>query len=242
MLSKAAKDVFYRWERTGATASLLTFAKVVGKNGDLKTIDKICKLLIGKCDDNTTIQNKIAALDVYVSFHGTEAMPFILKAAGHVNKKYRIAAMRMSLSLSGSEVTGKWIELFPKAIPDAKPEIISMLGDRKDEKALPLITSSLSHPDIAVRIESASALAKISGIKAVPDLIDYMTKFTNPADQEAVKSALMSVIDSDKLPLLKPVLKDGPPAAKKSAIGMMAWNKGNEYFTEVLPFTSSHDE
>jgi len=242
VLSKAAKDVFYRWERTGATASLLTFAKVVGKNGDLKTIDKICKLLIGKCDDNTTIQNKIAALDVYVSFHGTEAMPFILKAAGHVNKKYRIAAMRMSLSLSGSEVTGKWIELFPKAIPDAKPEIISMLGDRKDEKALPLITSSLSHPDMAVRIESASALAKISGIKAVPDLIDYMTKFTNPADQEAVKSALMSVIDSDKLPLLKPVLKDGPPAAKKSAIGMMAWNKGNEYFTEVLPFTSSPDE
>lgn len=242
VLSKAAKDVFYRWERTGATASLLTFAKVVGKNGDLKTMDNICKLLIAKCDDNTTIQNKIAALDVYVSFHGTEAMPFILKAAGHVNKKYRIAAMRISLSLPGSEVTGKWIGLFPKAIPDAKPEIISMLGDRKDEKALPLITSSLSHPDMTVRIESASALAKISGIKAVPDLIDYMTKFTNQADQEAVKSALMSVINSDKLPLLKPVLKDGPPAAKKSAIGLLAWNKGNEYFTEVLPFTSFNDE
>lgn len=242
VLSKAAKDVFYRWERTGATASLLTFAKVVGKNGDLKTMDNICKLLIAKCDDNTTIQNKIAALDVYVSFHGTEAMPFILKAAGHVNKKYRIAAMRMSLSLSGSEVTGKWIGLFPKAIPDAKPEIISMLGDRKDEKALPLITSSLSYNDMTVRIESAAALTKISGIKAVPDLIDYMTNFTNAGDQEAAKSALMSVINSDKLPLLKPVLKDGPPAAKKSAIGMMAWNKGNEYFTEVLPFTSSPDE
>ncbi len=41
VLSKAARDVFYRWEHTGATASLLEYAKNLGTIGDLKTMDKI---------------------------------------------------------------------------------------------------------------------------------------------------------------------------------------------------------
>ena len=47
VLSKAAKEVSYRWEITGATASLLNFANVIGQNGDIKTSDKICKLING---------------------------------------------------------------------------------------------------------------------------------------------------------------------------------------------------
>ena len=35
VLTKAAKDASYRWEPTGATESLLTYAKVFGKNGDI---------------------------------------------------------------------------------------------------------------------------------------------------------------------------------------------------------------
>ena len=74
VLLKAAKEVSYMWEVTGATASLLNFARVAGQNGDIKTMDKICKLIISKCDDNTTIQNKTVALDIYVRFHGFNAM------------------------------------------------------------------------------------------------------------------------------------------------------------------------
>ena len=242
ILSKAAKEVLYRWERTGATTSLLTFAKAAGGNGDLKTMDKICKLVIAKCNDNTTMQNKIAALDIYTGFHGIDAFTYILKAAGHTDKKYRIAAMRMSLNISGSEVTQKWIEIFPKAIPEAKPEIISMLGDRKDQTAQTLINSSLSHADMAVRTEAAAAIVKISRVNAIPGLIDYLIRFTNPGDQEAAKSALMSVMNNEKMPLLKPVLKDAPPIAKKSVIEIMAWNRGHDYFSEVFLYTTFADE
>jgi HEAT repeat protein len=241
VLSKAAKDVFYKWEGTGATSSLLSYAKVVGLNGDVKTADKICKLVIDKCDDITAIQNKTAALDTYVGFHGAGAMPLILTAAGHISKVYRNAAMSMSLRIPGSEVTLKWMKFFPKAIPDAKPEIIYMLGTRKDEQSLSLINASLSHSDVRVRVESAAALAKVSGIQAVPALIDYMMRCSDPLDQEAAKSAFMSVANGDKIALLKPVLRDGQPAAKKSAIELMAWNKGQEYFSEVFPYTSSPD-
>ncbi len=242
ILLKAAKETSYMWEPSGATTSLLTYAKAVGQSGDIKTMDKICKLVMAKCTDPATMQNKIAALDIYSGFNGINSLSYILKAAGNIDKEYRVAAMRMSLKIPGAEVTRKWIGLFPKAIPEAKPEIISMLGDRKDELALPLITSSLSNNYLEVRTESAAALVKISGARAIPSLIDYLTRFTNSGDQEAAKSALKSVMTSNKLQVLKPVLKDGPPATKKSVIEIMAWNRGHEYFNEVFPYTSFSDE
>jgi HEAT repeat protein len=242
VLSKAAKDVSYRWEPAGATASLLNYAKVSGQNGDIKTMDKICNLIISKCDDNLTIQNKTIALDTYVSFHGIDAMPALIKASAHSNNEYRSAAMRMSLAIPGTEVVKKWIGYFPKASPAAKAEIITMLGIRGDEMALPLITASLSDQDLNVRKEAAEAIVKISGSQSINSLISYMLVFSSTPDQEAAKSALMTVTGSDNMRFLIPVLKDGTPAARESAIELIAWNKDNKYFSDVFPFTSSAEE
>jgi HEAT repeat protein len=241
VLSKAAKDVLYRWEVSGATSALLNYAKNAGQNGDLKTMDKICKLVMSKCKDKLSVQNKTEALTTYVGFHGIDAMKELLKAASNSDKTYRNAALRSSLAIPGKEIVSKWITYFPKAIPEAKPEIIAMLGERGDESALALITSSLANTDQKVRSEAAGALAKISGAKAVPSLIEYLKNSTGQADQDAVKTALMTVSGNKEIALLKPLLKEGSATAKKSAIELLAWNKGNEYFKEILPLTSSGD-
>ncbi len=241
VLLKAAKDVLYRWEVSGATSSLLDYAKNTGQNGDLKTMDKICTLVMAKCKDKPTVQNKIKALATYVSFHGIDAMKELKKAAENSDMTYRNAALRASLAIPGKEIVSEWIKYFPKATPEAKPEIIAMLGERGDESALTLISSSLTSSDQKVRSEAAAALAKISGAKAVPSLIKYMKNSAGPADQEAAKAALMTVSGNKEIALLKPVLKEGSSAAIKSAIELMAWNRGSEYFKEVLPFTLSGD-
>jgi HEAT repeat protein len=242
VLLKAAKSYSYRWERTGATAALLNYAKNVAQKGDLKTMDKICRLMISKCNDRLTFQNKTAALETYVSFHGIDAMPEIIKAAGHPDIKYRNAAINMTASIKDSEVVKKWIDYFPKAIPAAKPEILRMLGARGDQQALALIYSSLNGTENEIRTAGAEAVVRISGKNAVPSLIAYMMKFSNSSDQDAAITALKSVAGINEIMLLKPVLKEGSPAAKKSAIELMAWNKGHDYFTEILPYASSQDE
>jgi len=242
VLLKAAEAVSYRWEASGSIASLLNYARVIGQNGDVKNMDKICKLIIAKCDDKSTIQNKTVALDIYVSLHGISAMDYLIKGAAHSNTKYRNAAIQMSLAIPGTEVVKRWIKYFPKAIPDAKPEIINMLGIRSDSLARPLITASLSDLDLNVRIEAASAIVKIDSESAIPALINYMMKFDSDPDQEAAKSALMTVCGSNNISLLIPVLKGGTSAARKSTIELLAWNKGDEYFSEVFPLASSKDE
>ena len=242
VLSRAAKAALYRWEDTGATSALLDYAKNAGLNGDLKTMDKICKLVMAKCKDKLTVQNKAEALETYVSFHGIDAMKVLLKAAANPDRTYRNAAFRSSLAIPGKEIISNWVIYFPKALPAAKSEIISMLGERGDESALTLITGSLQNNDQKVRSEAASALAKISGSKAVPSLIEFLKNSTSQADQEAAKEALMTVSGNKEIALLKPVLKEGSSAARKSAMELISWNRDQEYFKEVLPFTASGDE
>jgi HEAT repeat protein len=242
VLLKAAREVKFRWEHTGAVASLLTFARVAGENGDVKTLDRICKLVIARCNDKITMQNKIAALTVYTGIHGKNAMNELLKATGHPDKKYRNAALNLSLSIPGTDVVQTWVNFFPRAIPEARPEIITMLGIRGDMISLPLLNTSLSDADPAVRTETAYALAKISGSEAIPALLGYMTGFTSSIDQAAVRAALMSVMKSEDTKLLRPVLTTGPEPARKTAVEILAWSKLNEYITDVIPLTSSGDE
>jgi HEAT repeat protein len=242
ILMKAAKDASYKWEHSEAMASLLIYARVITASGDVKTMDKICKTVMTNCNERNNIQYKASALGILVSYYGYDAMPYLFEAAGHPDKSYRNAAFRFSLSIPGSYVTRKWIDYYPKAISAAKPEIINMFGLRKDELAIPLVVNSLSDPDVNVRKEAATAIVLISGKNAIPPLIDYMTKFTDSEDQESAKSALMTVVDSRRMPLVLPVLKDGPGAAKKSAIELIAWGRGQEYFSVVLPYTSSEDK
>jgi hypothetical protein len=65
--------------------------------------------------------------------------------------------------------------------------------------------------------------------------------FSSEQDQEAAKSAFMTTATSEKIPLLLPVLKEGSPAARKSAIELFAWSNSTQYFKDVLPCTSSSD-
>jgi len=242
VLLKAARSYEYRWERTGATAALINYANTLGLNGDIRKMDKICKMLMKKCNDKLTFHYKAASLRTYVSFHGIDAMPYILKASSHPDLKYRNAAIDLTGLIKGSEVVDKWVEYFPKAVPSARPEILRMLGNRGDEIALDLINSSLNDSDSAVRAAAAEALSRISGRKAIPALTDYIMKNESSVDQEAAKSALKSIAGSEDIPQLISVLRNGSPVAKISEIELISWNGGDEYFKEILPLTSSSDE
>ncbi len=242
ILLKAAKENKYRWERTGATSALINYARNAGAYGDIKTMDKICKLLIKKCNDEHTYQNKTAALETYVLFHGADAMPQILKAAAHPDAGYRNAAINMSADIIGDNVTDTWIKYFSKAIPAAKPEIIALLARMGDNNALPLIKRSLINEMHEVRKAAAEALTISGDEEAVPLIIGYMMEFESPSDQEAALTALKSLVGNKEMPLVKNVLEEGLPAAKKSAIELIALKKQEESFDLVFPYTSSGDE
>ena len=241
VLSDAAKKASYKWEPTGSVEAFLNYAGVVGKKGNIKSSDKICKLVISECDEQINIQYKTLALEIYVGLHGIDAMKNLQTAVSHPNKQYRNSALLISLKIPGNEVINRWVSFFPKAIPAARPELISLFGISGDKNALPLVEASLSDADPVVRSEAAHTLVKINGSKAIPSLTGYMIKFSGASDQEAGISALMTLLDKETIPNLLPVLKDGSPEAKKSAIELFSWNRDNQYFPIVLQYASSSD-
>ena len=242
VLLKAAKSYSFRWERTGATSALLAYAETVGTKGDLKTADKISKLLIAKCNDKTNIQNKIAALQLYTSLHGGAAFPLIIKAASHPDNKYRNAAIRMTGTLDQTLVAEKWSAYFPKAAPEAKAEILTMLGKTGNKEALPLLTKALDDPSGKVREAAVEALSSVSGRDAIPHLISFMKKYQGADDQLSAVNAFMTVATGSDMSMVSELLKEGSPAARKSAVDLLAWKRNEQSFKEVLPFTSDADE
>ena len=242
VLSKAARQVAYNWEHTGATEALLNFARVTGEKGDVKTMDNICKTVITNCNDRKNVQYKTEALDIMVRYHGYDALTYLTGALNYSDKSYRTAALQLFLTLPEQAVTRKLVDIFYQAKPFAKPEIIRLLGDRKDELAAPLVSGSLFDPDPEVRKEAAPALVKIKGTDAIPSLIEYLVKSSGQDDQAAARSALMTVCDAGRIPMLLPPLKEAGNPGKKSIIELLAWSRGQQYFREVLPYTSSEDE
>lgn len=241
VLSVAAKDALYKWEATGATSALLVYANSVGKKGDIKLMEKICKLVMSKCNDDLTIQYKTEALHTLMTFLGLKAMGTIFEAAESTNEKFRSAAIMMTLEIQGKVVIEKWIGFFPKAATAAKPGIITMFGIRGDKAALPLVTTALSDQDVSVRKESAEAVVRLGGSESVNSIINYLLMFSSDQDQEAAMSAFKTAAGGDDLRLLLPVLKEGNPSARKSAIELLAWYRDNRYFKEVILYTSSTD-
>jgi HEAT repeat protein len=242
VLLNAARSYYFRWEPTGTTTALLNYARRVATLGDLKTMDKICKLVISKCNDKLTIQNKTAALQIYVEFHGIKAMPEIFKAAANKDQKYRIAAINMTSLIKDGSAVKEWVEYFPKAIPEAKPEIIGMLGSRRSPLSIPLLNESINSTDPAVRSAASSSLALVSGKDCSGTLVAYMMKFDQESDQSAAMQAWKSVAGSNEMPMLRKVLSEGQTSAKVTAINLMAWSKNNEFFGDIFPYSSSTDE
>ncbi len=243
VLLKAAKSYSFRWERTGATSALIDYARVCGKNGDVKTADMICKLLIAKCNDRLNMQNKTAALQLYTDLHGAEAMPLILKAAAHPDSKYRNAAINMSTSIDNPDVVQKWISYFPKATPEARPEIVKMLGNRGNQEARVLVESALSYHEGTVRQAAAEAVAKLSGKEAADLLIHYMTTFPETSDQEAAVSAFKTIAGNEEVIRLFPAIDYCTFASgKKSMIELMAWKKIHPQLKMIMPYISYSDE
>jgi HEAT repeat protein len=241
-LTEAAKAAAYKWEPTGATEALLTFARSTGKKGDVKNMEKICRMLISKCTDPMNTQYRTEALRTIVDFQGLEAMGSVFQATASQDPEYMDAAVMMTQGIPGNDVVKKWIGFYPKASLSAKPSIIRWFGIRKDAAALPLVTKALSDPDFNARKEASEAIVRLGGEDTFNALIDYMLNFSDERDQEAARAAMMSSAGREQLTLLLPVLKEGPPASKKTSIELFGWSRDNRFFNDVFQYTSSADE
>jgi HEAT repeat protein len=242
VLTAAATGVSWGWEPTGAVAALIELADNMGAAGNLKSMDKLIKLVNSKCTKTGSTHYLAAALSVSVRHHGVNAHKQLLKTMKSSDPEYRGAAMRLASELPGETYTAEWTGALNSFKGKPRAEIISMLGDRRDRSASHTVTALLNDSDPLIRQTAAEAIAKISGREAIPALTDYLLTFENSDDQEAAAGSLVTLLEAESLRTLAGKLPTARPVAQGTIIGLLSWSRNEEFFTAVLPLIESEDD
>ncbi len=236
-LASAAADVSYEWDPTGATASLVQYARNLGEKGEVGTMEKICRDVLS----NAPVQYKNAALEALVNYAGYEAIEYLLTEFSKGDLEYRKAILNLAGDIPGKAATRKWI-IFIKSVDDIrKAEIIAMLGNRGDQLAVPYINDALFSAAIEIRTTAAIAIARLMGRESVPELIDYIRSYETTDDQIAGFRALQTVLDSKRRDMIADALEGSGNTAKATMLILMAMGGENRFFNTLYDYTSSTD-
>jgi len=241
ILTGAAETASYRWDQTGAVRALLLYARIAGLSGDIKKMESITKQVI---EANMTPGNsgvRLAAMSVIADVKGNAALKMLLEAAGDPDVAVRKGALRLASAIPGSEVTRKWIKRYSKVMPEAKAEIISMLGERGDTLAIPLILKALDDSSAEVSSAAVSALAWLKGPRAIDQILSWILKYDNEAGHRAAANALVTILDSTGMKKVAAALPLSKGQATVTLIRLLAWTGDKNYFKDIFSLTSSSD-
>ncbi len=241
VLMKAAEDAGYKWEPTGSVSALLFYARQAGLAGEVRTMEKITSLVISKSTTPETANQRLAAMSVAVAVKGEDALPMLLDAINDPDIAIRGGVIRLATQIPGEDVTKKWINRYQKVRPEAKPEILFMLGERGDALAVPLLHKALNERSHDISSEAVSALAKIQGNKAVDPLLAWILKYDSEEGHWAAANSLMTILDKDNIGKVAASLPASMGHATVTLIWLLGWSGNHDYFKTVLPYVESDD-
>jgi HEAT repeat protein len=166
----------------------------------------------------TPAESHIASsgLELIVSVLKDRALPDLLAAMDSPDRKFRGSALELSLSIPGTEATGRWVEKAASSPPDVRAEIVAMLGRRKDASALPAVRDALRSPDKLVRVAAIPAVVRLAGPAALPDILPFFNS-TDSDEIAAAKEALLGFQDALVVPEAARLV-DASPAPGKAAL------------------------
>ncbi|MFZ2287951.1 MAG: family 16 glycoside hydrolase [Bacteroidales bacterium] len=241
ILMQAAAEASYQWNPVGAVNSLLLYARNIGLAGDTREMEKITDLVISKSNTPATAGQRLAAMSVITEVKGIGALNMLLEAADDPDVAIRGGALRLAASMPGSDVTKKWINRYSKVRPEAKPEILLMLGERGDELAVPLMMKALNDPSQEIAGEAVTALARLRGKRAVDPLLSWILKTDSEEGHRTAANALTTILDSTTVARVAESLPALKGHSTVTLIWLLSWSGDSNYFKTVYPYTGSED-
>ncbi|MHC1732462.1 MAG: DUF1080 domain-containing protein [Bacteroidales bacterium] len=241
MLARVAASASWRRDQTGAVRALLIYARKVGFAGDVKKMERITSQVITASMVPEAASQRLAAMSVITEVKGRDALGMLLEAANDSDVAIRGGALRLASAIPGSDATKKWISRYSRVSPEAKPEIIFMLGERGDDLAVPLILKAMEDPSQEVAAAAVAALARLQNKKAIDPLLAWIVKHDSEEGHRAAASALTTILDSTGMTRVAESLLHSSGQATVTLIRLLAWSGDNGWFKTVYPYTTSED-
>lgn len=124
----------------------------------------LCRRLMKESPDDHGTQS--VCLRQLVGLLEADAVDDVLAALRHENRWLRQTARKLAVELAGEGLTQKWMAHLVTAQGALRVEILRVLADRRDPKALPAVKQLLAHREEAVRVAAIRTLSALGGAEA----------------------------------------------------------------------------
>lgn len=241
VLAKAAKTVGYQHEPTDAITSLLLYASVASKNGDVNTTVTATTLVIKNCVTTETNDFRITAMTILAETDKDKALPVLLNAVNDKDIKVREAVIRLANTIPGPEATKKWIARYSKVSPQGKADVLFLLGERNDNLALPLVKKAMDEKSLDVSSEAIAALAKLVKSEAVEPILKWLLRINSEEGDTKAADVLVTILNQDNIGKVAACLKPSSGHATVILIQLLSWSRDPRFFDSVMPYIFSDD-
>ncbi|MGD0094363.1 MAG: HEAT repeat domain-containing protein, partial [Planctomycetota bacterium] len=208
------------YERSVGTSMYLLLASRLAEAGDKDACAKICRSLLAARTDPRESNVYSGALATLAGALGAAAIPEVLAAVDNKDLKIREAALQLLAGMEGPEVTAALVAKLKSAAPEARANIIRMLGRRGDKAALPALKDALKDDDKAVRLAAIPALAALGGGDAVAPLLAVM-EAGQPDELKTAKDALLTMKGEGLTATVGAAVPKAAPGAKAALLELL---------------------
>ena len=240
ILAAEAEKAGYILNETNATAAYLLWAKRMVEAGNIKPVEKLAKSLVKKLDGENQVHARTAALKLLVDANSGDAVPALLKASIDKNAEFRAAALKFAAGLQDGQLTDQWIKQLKKASPEAKADIIAMLGNSNSQAAYPAVVQALESNEPVVKLAAIKASAQLGQESALPTLLEMMQS-AGKEEVDAIKTALLSMKGESLVPEVADALPEAPAYAKAALLEILGARKASQQSSKVLALADAED-
>ena len=228
-------------ERASAASRYLLFARRLFESGRKDDSLRICRNLLEKCTGPDESQVRSGALTLLARVLGKDALSVLTGALDSPDPAFRARALELALEIPGEGATAQWIAKAPQVAPEAREQIIRMLGRRADRQALGFIKVGLKSDDQAIRIAAIEAVIRLGEDGVAIDLAPLWER-AEEEEAEALKKAFLSIpVESAVAQAVKAY--DGASVPAKAAIIEILGQRGaREHAGIVLEAAGNEDE
>ncbi|MDP3642297.1 MAG: DUF1080 domain-containing protein [Bacteroidota bacterium] len=223
----AAKAAGYQPNDAETMDSYLTYAKRLSEQGETSLSNQLCAVILKNC----TRENQLIYRSEALSVPGFGTNKLFLKEIKNPDKVYRNTVLiNASAQLNRGNI-GAWIAIMKKVPAETKAEILHFLAKRSELEVLQkAILPTLTSKEEVVRLEAIHALALNQKTKAVPVLIDQLSKAQSANEISEIESALKITTSLKECGLLIAQLDGMNDAGKIVLINVLSARRATEAY------------
>lgn len=212
VLADAAKKVAYRYEKTGATAALMSYIATLSQKGAqdqaLGWAQKVYKVR------NLAPETKAQVLSILVDLEGEKIRNQVLKATRDPQPALRVTALSLLSSMGADQHTDRLIKKLHRAPTAVQISIIRYLGDQSLHKGIPEVQRAFAMGAPELRTVAAKSLYQLLGEQAIPDLLSALCR------DSMLSEAIVSILISSPAPELETLVLQGLENENEDAVNI----------------------